>query len=148
MKQKDWDKSKQQLKKMLERGIEELKELAAETSYMTDATTNVVRMEMDVHRLRSRLDKAHMRLGREIARTASPQGRVKNSTPIQKLIEEIRSIEKKIQEDEKAIKKIPLTWAAAKAAAKKMMSGSKKTTPRKKAARAKKSTARKRVSKP
>lgn len=147
MNQKDWDRSKQQLKKVLERGVEELKELAAETSYMTDATTNVVRMEMDVHRQRNKLDRTHIRLGREVARTASTQGRVKNSTQIQKLVDEIRNIEKVIQADEKAIKKIPLTWAAAKAAAKKMMGGSKKTTPLKKAARAKKSTAAKKKAK-
>ncbi len=147
MNRKDWDKSKKQMQGLLERGIEELKGLAAEASYMTDATSNVVKMEMDVHRQRTRLEKLQMRLGREVARTASVEGRVKQNTHVQKLIEEIRLVEKKIQRNEKDIKKVPLTWAAAKAAAKKMMGGSQKTAPRKKAARAKKSATRKRISK-
>lgn len=147
MDRKDWEKSKQRMQKLLEKGVQELRELAAEASYMTDATTNVVKMEMDVHRLRTKLEKTQMRLGREVARTASPKGRAHHSAQIQKLIEEIHVIDKKIQKDERDIKKVPLSWSAAKKAAQKLMMRSRKTPPRKKAARTKKSTAGKRISK-
>lgn len=143
MNRQDWEQSKKQLKNLLERGIAELKELAAETSYMTEATSNVVKTELDVHRLRSRLEKAQKRLGREVARTASPNGTVTQNAQIKKLVEEVRSIEKQIASDEKQIKKIPLSWSAAKKAVAKKTKVA--TTTRRKAANLKKSAQGKRV---
>jgi hypothetical protein len=138
MNRQDWERSKKQMKKLLEQGIAELKELAAETSYMTDATAKVVKTELDVHRLRNRLEKVQTRLGREVVRAASSNGAIKPTNQIKKLIQEIRSLEGKIDADEKQIKKIPLSWSAAKqAVAKRAKTAS---TRRSKAARAKQSS--------
>jgi len=154
MNRQDWDKSKKQMRRLLEQGIEELKDLATEASYMTDATSNVVKLEMEVYSLRNKLEKAQSRLGREIARTASTEGMIKHSSTIKKLIMEIRKMEAAITQDEVKIKKVPLSWSAAKAAANKKRGKPKKATTsskgasRRKAAREKASAAGKRISKP
>jgi hypothetical protein len=148
MNKKDWEKSKDQMQKLLEKGIGELKDLASEASYLTDATTNAVKMELDVHRLRNQLEKAHKRLGREVARTASSGGKIMQTPQVKKLIDEIHSIEEKIREDEGKIKKIPLSWTAAKAAVKQPKAAAKKAPSPKKATKPKKSAQGKKTPKP
>ena len=150
MNRKDWDKSKKQMRKLLDKGIAELKELAAEASFMTDATSNVVKLEMDVHRLRGRLERAQIRLGREVARTARSDGSITATATTKRLVKEIRTLENAIQQDEKKIKKTPLSWSAAKKAVtqKNRRRAAKRTgvTRKKKAARRKGSSTGKRIS--
>lgn len=146
MDRRDWEKSKKKMRQLLEQGIEELKELAAEASFMTDATSNVVKLEMDVHRLRGRLEKAQIRLGREAARAAKRDGSIVTTAAMKKLVKEIHGLESAIQQDEKKIKRAPLSWSAAKKAVthKTRRSGTKRTatTRKKKTARPKSSVSR------
>lgn len=159
MNRQDWEKSKKKMRSLLDQGIAELKELAAEASFMTDATSNVVKLEMDVHRLRTRLEKAQTRLGREVARSASGNGAIRATAGMRKLIKEIHQLEAAIQQDEKKIKRAPLSWSAARkavtqksrrrAATKRTTATAKRKTAtrKKKAARKKSSAAGKRISK-
>ena len=151
MDRRDWEKSKKKMRKLLEQGIAELKELAAEASFMTDATSNVVKLEMDVHRLRTRLEKAQIRLGREVARSAKTDGTIVATAAMKKLVQEIHSLESAIQQDERKIKRAPLSWSAAKkAVTQHNRRATKKRTAtgrKKKAARRKTSATDKRISK-
>lgn len=150
MNRKDWEKSKKQMRKLLEQGIGELKELAAEASYMTDATSDVVKLEMDVHRQRNRLDKAQTRLGREVAKAASRAGEFRSTSQITRLIKEIHKLESAINQDETKIRKIPLSWSAARHAVAKKFSrktpAARKSATRRKAALKKSSALGKKIS--
>lgn len=116
MKRANWEKSKQQIRKAIQEGVADIKEWAAEASYLTSATTEVVKLEMEVHRLRTQIEKTLRRLGHEVVRTASAEGTLRQAPSLKKLIASVRSLEKRLQQTDRQIKGTPLTWQAAKKA--------------------------------
>lgn len=136
----DWERSKKRLRKLIQRGMEDVKELVTEASYLTDATSQVVKLDVDIHRIRTQIEKAHNRLGREVVRAASSQGAVKQTSQIKKLILELRSLEQRAQDREQQLRDVQLSWSAAKQAAKKSgpaRTGRRKATPVKKTTKGK-----------
>ncbi len=116
MNRTDWERSKKQIRKTIQEGVADIKEWASEASYLTGATTNIVKLEMEVHRLRTQIEKSLRRLGHEVVRTASAQGAIKQTPSIKKLVASVRSLEEKLHKTEKKIKETPLSWQAAKKA--------------------------------
>lgn len=145
MNRQDWEKSKRQIRKLITNGIAEIKELAADASQWTDSTTTVVKLEMDIHRLRTEIDKIHARLGREVARQASPNGAIKSTAQMKRLINSCRALEKKLEAAERKVKSADLSWTSAKKTVAKKIRKPRKQATRRKAARIKKSSRGKRM---
>jgi hypothetical protein len=114
MNKQDWQRSKNRLRKMVREGVQDMKEWAAEASYLTDATSQVVKLELDIHKTYSKKEKNAFELGKEVAKAASATGALKSNAKIKKLIQDIKAAEKKIQEFEKTVKGIDISWKAAK----------------------------------
>ncbi len=64
MNQPNWEKSKETLRKFVEKGLHDIKELAAETSFMTDQTTSILKLGQGIIRNRMFLSRQNVANGR------------------------------------------------------------------------------------
>ena len=112
----DWEKSKLKISQALSEAMTEIKEWVQEASYLTESTSQVVKLEIEVNRIRHQMERTLTLLGREVLRATDAQGHVQTGPAIKKLIAEIRTLEKKLAKSEQKIKKTPVSWQAAKRA--------------------------------
>lgn len=66
MKKTDWLRAKDRLKEVFDEGLALLKEGAQEARYVTSRATHVVGLELDIVKVKNRLHKIYMNIGRDV----------------------------------------------------------------------------------
>ncbi len=102
MERTDWTDVKKRLKKAVDQGMKVLKEGTQEAKYMAHQTSQLIQLEVDVHRVKSRIETLSNGLGKEVHK-AMKNGRIAVTPAMKKMNDEILALEKKLRREQSAI---------------------------------------------
>lgn len=91
-----WEQTKKTLGKILQEGVEEIKELAAETTDFTDKTARIVKGELNLRRLRQQLTQIEAQAGRLVLEKMSLGERLSKTNQLQDLAQEAKDLSARI----------------------------------------------------
>ncbi len=99
MQKTDWAGVRKKLKKAIDEGMHLLKEGTDEARYVAGQTARVLQIEMEIHRIRTRISTLTYRLGGEAHRMMR-SGRLQASAEIKKVDTEIADLEEMLKKKE------------------------------------------------
>lgn len=123
MDKNDWQQTKKKLKSAFDEGLTYLKEGAREAQFVADKTVHVVKLEVDLLKMKNQLEKAYRKLGRDMAYRVNRAQPLKTDAKIKGDAQAIAKLEKAIAAAERDLNSTTIT---------------RKKTAKKKAARPKK----------
>lgn len=114
----DWMEVKNRLKKAIDQSVKILKEGGEGAAYVASQTAHVLQLEMEIHRLKSRIATLMHKLGEEAHRSMS-EGEGRANPEMKKIAADINFLQQSMKKKEAEVKRTHLTRGAAKGKKKK-----------------------------
>ncbi len=109
MNKTDWEQAKKKLKKAFETGMDYLKEGAREASFVKDKAVTAMGLEIDLFKLKNRLNHEYQKIGKELAHQVAKSSPLKLTQTLKMAAQEITGLEEKAKKIEKQLKNFTVT---------------------------------------
>ena len=108
MKTHHWPTVKKRLKKTIDQGIKILKEGGEEAKHIANQTAHFLELELDAHKLKSRIHKINYELGLSVSKSLE-NGRFHMSPRLKKLSTELANLKKSLKKREGQLHRLKFT---------------------------------------
>lgn len=109
MDKKDWNEAKRKLKEAFDKGMIYLKEGARDANYVKNKAVAAVRLEMNLLKLKNRLDKEYQKIGKQVVRRIARSKIVKFTDDVKKGALGVVALEKEVAKIDDALRHFTVT---------------------------------------